>query len=239
VTSQQRRNFSAASKQQPIGFIGLGHMGGHMALVVFDLNPAALDKISAQAKALNLTATAAKTPRDVGLQVSTLITMLPSSPHVRDVYTKPDGVLRGIKANSKALLIDSSTIAPQTARDVAKEAEGLGAIMVDAPVSGGVGGAEAGTLTFMVGGSEEAFNLAKPVLQRMGKNIVHCGPTGTGQVAKVCNNVVLGMSMVAVAEGMSLGVKLGADPKTLAGIFNVREKENNQTNERIGEKYDD
>ena len=93
--------------------------------------------------------------------------------------------------------------------------------MVDAPVSGGVGGAEAGTLTFMVGGSAAAFARVQPLLAKMGKNIVHCGDAGTGQVAKVCNNVVLGMSMAAVAEGMSLGVKLGMDPVKLAGIINT------------------
>lgn len=148
--------------------------------------------------------------------------MLPSSPHVREVYTKADsGILAGLRANSDALLIDSSTIDPQTARDVAKLAASSGAVMIDAPVSGGVGGAEAGTLTFMVGGSESAFARAQPLLAKMGKNIVHCGESGTGQVAKVCNNVVLGMSMAAVAEGMSLGVKLGMDPRKLAGIFNT------------------
>ena len=165
-------------------------------------------------------ARAAKTPREVGQQVSTLISMLPSSPHVRDVYTSENGILKGLTAKD-ALLIDSSTIDPQTSRDVAAIAADQGATMVDAPVSGGVGGAEAGTLTFMVGGSEAAFQRALPILQRMGKNIVHCGDSGTGQVAKVCNNVVLGMSMVAVAEGMSLGVKLGMDPLKLAGIFNT------------------
>lgn len=223
-----RRGFATDSKQ-PIGFIGLGHMGGHMAhnllkaghpLVVFDLNQQALDRVQQQAKALNLTARVAKTPQDVGLQVPTLITMLPSSPHVRQVYTGPDGVFKGLKEKD-SLLIDSSTIDPQTARDVAQMAGDLGAVMVDAPVSGGVGGAEAGTLTFMVGGSEAAFKRAQPILSKMGKNIVHCGGAGTGQVAKVCNNVVLGMSMAAVAEGMSLGVKLGMDPKKLAGIFNT------------------
>ncbi len=166
----------------------------------------------------------AKTPYDVGAQVSTAVTMLPSSPHVRQVYSDPKtGILAGLRSNGtkNALLIDSSTIDPQTARDVAKLAEEANAVMVDAPVSGGVGGAEAGTLTFMVGGSEEAFARAKPLLARMGKNLVHCGASGTGQVAKVCNNVVLGMSMAAVAEGMSLGVKLGMDPKVLAGILNT------------------
>ena len=192
---------------------------GH-PLVVFDLSPAALDRVQQQAKALGLTAKAAKTPMEVGQQVSTCISMLPSSPHVREVYTSATGILKGLTAKD-SLLIDSSTIDPQTSRDVAAIAQQQGHVMVDAPVSGGVGGAEAGTLTFMVGGTQAGFTRAQPILQRMGKNIVHCGDVGTGQVAKVCNNVVLGMSMVAVAEGMSLGVKLGMDPKKLAGIFNT------------------
>jgi 3-hydroxyisobutyrate dehydrogenase len=154
--------------------------------------------------------------------------MLPSSPHVRDVYLNKDsGILAGLRSagTKNALLIDSSTIDPQSARDVAlaaAEVEVGQHDMVDAPVSGGVGGAEAGTLTFMVGAaSDKSFARVQPVLARMGKNIVHCGGAGTGQVAKVCNNVILGMSMAAVAEGMALGVKLGMDPKVLAGILNT------------------
>jgi len=213
--------------------VGLGNMGGHMAhnllkaghpLVVFDLSQQATDKILQQAKALNVEARVAKTPRDLGAQVSTLVTMLPSSPHVREVYlNKETGLLAGLRSagTKDALLIDSSTIDPQSARDVCKEAEQESHMMVDAPVSGGVGGAEAGTLTFMVGGSKAAFDRAQPYLSRMGKNLVHCGDSGTGQVAKVCNNVILGMSMAAVAEGMALGVKLGMDPKVLAGILNT------------------
>jgi len=135
------------------------------------------------------------------------------------VYGGKSGIFENVR--SRALLIDSSTIDPTAARDVAQQASGKGARMVDAPVSGGVGGAEAATLTFMVGGSVENFALARPVLALMGKNLVHCGESGTGQAAKVCNNLVLGISMVAVAEGMNLGIKLGINPKTLAGIFNT------------------
>src|SRR6185369_14033452 len=149
-----------------------------------------------------------------------VVTMLPSSPHVRSVYTgKGTGILTGVPAG--VLLIDSSTIDPHTARDVAMDARAHGNNMVDAPVSGGTGGAEAGTLTFMVGGETADFEKAKPVLQCMGKNIVHCGGTGNGQVAKICNNMMLAIEMIATAEGMSLAAKLGMDPKVFAGIVNT------------------
>ena len=145
--------------------------------------------------------------------------MLPSSPHVRSVYTgKDSGILSGVPAG--VLLIDSSTIDPHTARDVAMDARAHGNNMVDAPVSGGTGGAEAGTLTFMVGGDIADFEKAKPILQCMGKNIVHCGGAGNGQVAKICNNMMLAIEMIATAEGMALAAKLGMDPKVFAGIAN-------------------
>jgi 3-hydroxyisobutyrate dehydrogenase len=228
TTATCTRSFSSSSAA-PIGFIGLGNMGGHMAhnllkagypLYVFDLNSKAIDTIKAQAQALNNKVYAASSPGEIAKHVQTVVTMLPSSPHVLDVYLKSkDSILSNIQAGS--LLIDSSTIDPGTARTVAAGAQERSVDMVDAPVSGGVGGAEAGTLTFMVGGSDSAFARAQPILQKMGKNIVHCGASGTGQVAKVCNNLVLGISMVAVAEGMNLGVKLGMEPKKLAGIFNT------------------
>jgi 3-hydroxyisobutyrate dehydrogenase len=144
--------------------------------------------------------------------------MLPSSPHVLSVYKGDNGILQHIK--NGALLIDSSTIDPGTAQEVARAALEKKTDLVDAPVSGGVGGAEAGTLTFMVGGTPQQFERASEILKKMGKNIVHCGPSGTGQVAKLCNNLVLAIEMSAVAEGMNLGVKLGMDPKVLASIFN-------------------
>lgn len=124
-------------------------------------------------------------------------------------------------ARAGALLIDCSTIDPTVTRTLAAAAGQRKLRMVDAPVSGGVGGAEAGTLTFMVGGAAADFDAAKPLLAAMGKNIVHCGAAGTGQVAKLCNNLILGISMNAVAEAMNLGVKLGADPKVLAAIVNT------------------
>lgn len=195
---------------------------GH-PLIVYDLSDKAIETIETHAKTLNLTAKRASSPYDVALQSHSIITMLPSSPHVRNVYTNSEsGIFKAIRnSKNKYTLIDSSTIDPHTSKELGEEAYSLHHLMVDAPVSGGVGGASAGTLTFMVGCKEEDFQYIKPILQMMGKNIVYCGTNGSGQIAKVCNNVVLGMSMVAVAEGMSLGVKLGMDPKKLAGIFNT------------------
>jgi 3-hydroxyisobutyrate dehydrogenase len=130
-----------------------------------------------------------------------------------------EGVLSG--AARGVTLIDSSTIDPHTAREVAALAAQHGNPMADAPVSGGTGGAEAGTLTFMVGGSSEVFDQIAPVLRHMGKNIVYCGESGTGQVAKICNNLLLGITMIGVSEAMNLGTALGIDAKVLAGIINT------------------
>jgi 3-hydroxyisobutyrate dehydrogenase len=130
-----------------------------------------------------------------------VITMLPSSPHVKDVYETQ--IFEASEDN--ALLIDCSTIDPNVTVELSKAAESKKRRMVDAPVSGGVGGAESGTLTFMVGGSQPDFDAAKTFLEAMGKNIVHCGAAGTGQTAKICNNLILGISMNAVAEAMNLG----------------------------------
>lgn len=206
-----------------IGFIGLGNMGGPMALnllkaghklAVFDLVAASVQKLTdAGAQAFN-------SPAEVAAQdIDVLITMLPASAHVRTVYMGENGVLSSIKGH--VLLIDSSTIDPQTARDVSAAAAKQGNAMLDAPVSGGTGGAQAGTLTFMVGGAETDFAKAKPILEKMGKNIVYCGGSGNGQVAKIANNMLLGISMIGAAEAMNLGVSLGMDPKVLAGIINT------------------
>ena len=206
-----------------IGFIGLGNMGAPMALnllkaghqlQVFDL------VASAVAELVQAGATAAASPQEVAAaRPEVLITMLPASVHVRKVYLGDDGVLAAV--DPSVLLIDSSTIDPQTSRDVAAAAQKQGNAMLDAPVSGGTGGAKAGTLTFMVGGEQASFDKARPVLEQMGKNIVYCGGAGNGQVAKVANNMLLGISMIGAAEAMSLGVSLGMDPKVLAGIINT------------------
>jgi 3-hydroxyisobutyrate dehydrogenase len=145
--------------------------------------------------------------------------MLPSSPHVKAVYLGEDGVLAGVAKG--VTLIDSSTIDPHTAREEALKAGAQGNPMADAPVSGGTGGAQAGTLTFMVGAAPEVFTRIAPVLKHMGKNIVLCGESGTGQVAKICNNMLLGITMIGVAEAMNLGSALGIDAKVLAGIINT------------------
>jgi len=125
------------------------------------------------------------------------------------------------KEKSNLLLIDSSTIDPATSRNVNEEVTKKGATMVDAPVSGGVMAAEKGTLTFMVGATKEGFEKANEILKNMGKNIVHCGAPGAGQVTKVCNNMVLAISMIGVSEAMNIGVKSGVDPKVLAGVINT------------------
>jgi 3-hydroxyisobutyrate dehydrogenase len=206
-----------------IGFIGLGNMGGPMALNlvkaghrlhVFDLSQLAVAQlVEAGARAENSPGAIART------DVEIIITMLPAAQHVKSVYLGEDGLLANVAPG--VLLIDSSTIDPHSARDVAAAARKQGNPMLDAPVSGGTGGAAAGTLTFMVGGEAQDFDRAQPVLSGMGRNIVHCGATGNGQVAKVANNMLLGISMIGVAEAMALGTSLGMDPKTLAGILNT------------------
>jgi 3-hydroxyisobutyrate dehydrogenase len=135
------------------------------------------------------------------------------------VYLGEEGVLAGVAGGIP--LIDSSTIDPHTARDVAAAAANRGNPMADAPVSGGTGGAESGSLTFMVGAEPPLFERIRPILAHMGKNIVHCGDSGTGQVAKICNNLLLGISMIGAAEAMNLGASLGIAPKVLAGIINT------------------
>jgi len=144
--------------------------------------------------------------------------MLPSSPHVRECYGV--GILPSPALSPGTLLIDASTINPEVSRQLSELATSKGVGFVDAPVSGGVGGAEAGTLTFMVGGTARNFDSARPFLEKMGKNIVHVGEAGAGCAAKLCNNLILGASMLAVAEAMQLGAKLGVDSRVLSGIIN-------------------
>lgn len=183
------------------------------SLVVFDVVRHNLELLVAEG------ATASNSARDAASKAELIITMLPSSPHVKSVYCGDNGVLAGVLRGVP--LIDSSTIDPHTARDVATIAAKQGNPMADAPVSGGTGGAEAGTLTFMVGAAPELFETVKPVLDKMGKNVVHCGASGNGQVAKICNNLLLAISMIGVSEAMCLGATLGIEPKVLAGILNT------------------
>ncbi|MGB5093906.1 MAG: 3-hydroxyisobutyrate dehydrogenase [Parvibaculum sp.] len=202
-----------------IGFIGLGNMGGPMArnlvkaghaLKVFDLSTAAVSGL------VSVGATGVASASEAARDVDAVVTMLPAGEHVRGIYLGEAGLLKA--ARKGTLFIDSSTIDVASARDVISAAEAVGHMMVDAPVSGGVGGAEAATLTFMVGGSVAGFAAAKPLLEKMGKNIFHAGQAGNGQVAKVCNNMILGISMIGVSEAFLLAEKLGLDAQTLFDI---------------------
>lgn len=202
-----------------IGFIGLGNMGLPMAQNLLKAGHAVQGFDMNQAQVLALTASGGQAAASVEAAASgaeIVITMLPAGQHVRDVYLRPDGVLTAAAAGT--LLIDSSTIDVATARDVAAAAETKGLSMLDAPVSGGVGGAQGGTLTFMVGGGDQAFARAKPILETMGKTIVHAGGAGNGQAAKICNNMILGVSMIAVSEAFVLAEKLGLDAQKLYDI---------------------
>jgi 3-hydroxyisobutyrate dehydrogenase len=209
-----------------IGFIGLGNMGGPMAVNLvkaghnvtgFDVAAAAIDKFKSAGGA------GVTKPADVAKDAEVIVTMLPAGAHVREIYLGPEGLIA--KSKPGTLLIDSSTIDVETARAVAGEAGKKGLPMIDAPVSGGVGGATGGTLTFMVGGSDEAFAKAKPFLEKMGKTIVHAGGAGNGQAAKICNNMILGISMIAVSEAFVLAEKLGLDHQRL---FDISSKSSGQ-----------
>ena len=202
-----------------IGFIGLGNMGGPMAANLLkaghtvsgiDLNEAALSRFA------DAGGRRAASIVEVAGEADAIITMLPAGQHVRSIYLGDEGIVA--QARPDTILIDCSTIDVETARLVADRAEQAGIAMVDAPVSGGVGGAEAGTLTFMVGGTPEAYEAAKPFLELMGKTVVHAGGAGNGQAAKICNNMVLGISMIAVSEAFNLADKLGLDRQALFDI---------------------
>ena len=200
-----------------IGFIGLGNMGSGMAanlvragheVRAFDLSAAALDQAVANG------AVRAASTGDAVATADFVVTMLPAGQHVRTVYD--DGVFG--KAPQNCVLMDCSTIDVASARAVGGAAMEQGYLMVDAPVSGGVAAASAGTLTFMVGGTADAFAKAEPILQAMGKVVIHAGGIGAGQAAKICNNMLLGASMVATAEAFTLAIKLGLDPQTFFDI---------------------
>jgi 3-hydroxyisobutyrate dehydrogenase len=205
-----------------IAFIGLGHMGGPMAanllkagheLCVFDLVPAAVE--AAVALGARAAADAAEAVR--GAEV--VISMLPASRHVEGLYLGDDGLLARIAPD--ALAIDCSTIAPASAQKVAAAAAARGIAMIDAPVSGGTAGAAAGTLTFIVGGEAVALERARPLLDAMGRNVFHMGGSGAGQVAKLCNNMALGVIMAATGEALALGAAHGLDPAALSKMMAV------------------
>jgi len=202
-----------------IGFIGLGNMGGPMAanLVKAGHNVAAFDMSKpAVERAVASGAEGAATVNGAASDAEVVVTMLPAGQHVRQVYLGDQGLLKTAKPGT--LFIDSSTIDVATARDVYAAAKAARMDFLDAPVSGGVGGAAGGTLTFMVGGEDAAFQRAKPVLEKMGKNIFHAGGAGNGQAAKICNNMLLAISMIGTCEAFVLAEKLGLDHETLFKI---------------------
>jgi 3-hydroxyisobutyrate dehydrogenase len=196
-----------------VGFIGLGNMGAPMAanlvkaghrVIGYDISANAVQALTAAG--VQAAASAAEATRGADV----VITMLPAGEHVREVWLHQGGLIEAVKGTTP-LLIDCSTIDVESARVVTEAARVAGLAMLDAPVSGGVGGATAATLTFMVGGSEAAFARGLPVLEAMGKNIVHAGGPGAGQAAKICNNMMLAINMVGVSEGFLLAQKLGLD----------------------------
>jgi 3-hydroxyisobutyrate dehydrogenase len=202
-----------------VGFIGIGNMGKPMVLNLlnagyrikaFDIVDGAMDA------AVEGGAQAASSAKDAAMGVDAVVTMLPSGKHVRDVYLGETGVIAA--AAESTLLIDSSTIDVETARDVNAAATSAGLDMVDAPVSGGVAGAENAALTFMVGGTEGAFERAEPLLKTMGKTVIHAGGAGTGQAAKICNNMILGLSMIGVSEAFILAERLNLNAQKLFDI---------------------
>ncbi|MEM8826634.1 MAG: 3-hydroxyisobutyrate dehydrogenase [Pseudomonadota bacterium] len=203
-----------------IAFIGLGNMGGGMAanlvkaghdVAAFDLSEGALEKAEAAGCRRAVSAAAALDG------VEAVVTMLPAGTHVAEVYEADVFAT----APRDAVLIDCSTIDVATARKVAGEAAERGLAIVDAPVSGGIAAAAGGTLTFMVGGTEAAFQRAEPILSAMGKAVIHAGDAGAGQAAKICNNMLLGATMVATCETLALAQKLGLDPQTFYDIASV------------------
>ncbi len=205
-----------------IASIGLGNMGGGMCanlvkaghtVAAFDLSAEAVAAVAAKG------ARAASSVADAVKDADVVVSMLPAGKHVLNVYFGPDGVKHHAKRGT--LLIDCSTIAVADAREAHIQADLSGLILVDAPVSGGVAAAEAGTLTFMVGGTGRAFEKAEQVLKGMGKNIFHAGGPGNGQAAKIANNMLLGISMIATCEAFNLAEKLGLDAETFYKISSV------------------
>ncbi|ALU42220.1 3-hydroxyisobutyrate dehydrogenase [Pseudoalteromonas rubra] len=203
-----------------IGFIGLGNMGGPMAanlvkaghqVTVFDLSAEAV------AHLVSLGAMAADKVSDVCSGADFVVSMLPASKHVRMIYTGEDGLINYLEKST--LVIDCSTIDAESAQFVGSALTDAGIAFVDAPVSGGVAGAAAGTLTFIVGGNDDDFNKAQTVLNDMGKNIFHAGAVGAGQVAKICNNMLLSILMAGTSEALQMGVDHGLDPKVLSEIM--------------------
>lgn len=205
-----------------IGFIGIGNMGSHMAgnlakngfrLVTFDKN------LEANNFSKNLGAELVSSPSEVAKKCSVIFSMLPAGSDVREVYTNNNGILSSISPNS--ILIDCSTCEPELSQHLSTLANEKQATFLDSPVSGGVLSAREAKLTFMVGGPIETLNTVKNILLMMGKNVIHCGAVGMGETAKICNNMMLAISMIGTAETMQLGIALGIDPKVLTKVLNA------------------
>lgn len=205
--------------QQPLGFIGLGNMGLPMAqnllanghqLVLYDISESRVGEVGG--------GQAVASPAEVASRCPTVVTMLPSGTNVMQCYTGERGILSAVQPGT--LLIDSSTVAPEEARHVASLCQERTAEFIDAPVSGGVGAAKKGTLSFLVGGAKKNYKKATPLLQCMGKNVIYCGDHGSGQAAKVCNNMLLGISMIGTSEALQLAIRLGLDPHVMSKVIN-------------------
>lgn len=203
-----------------IAFFGVGNMGGPMAINlvraghqvrVYDLAQPLVEAVVAEG------AVAGTSPAETVADAELVISMLPSAAAVNSLYLGDNGVLKAIP--STALIVDCSTIDAETARHLAGEAATLGLPVMDAPVSGGVGGARAGTLTFICGGDAASVERARPVLMNMGRNVFHAGAVGAGQIAKICNNMLLAIHMIGTCEALQLGVDNGLDPKVLSDIM--------------------
>jgi len=197
-------------------------MGAHMArnllnsgreVVVYDVESDSVNKLVSDG------AVAAASPMEIGSICAEIVTMLPASDHVRAVYTGDKGLLHATLSDN-CLILDCSTIDPSVSQEMAAKAALSNATYMDAPVSGGIMAAQNAALTFMVGGSEDMLPKASQLLNVMGKNIFHCGDVGTGQAAKICNNMLLGISMIGASETINLGIELGLDPKVLSKILN-------------------
>ncbi|HLV09465.1 MAG TPA: 2-hydroxy-3-oxopropionate reductase [Halanaerobiales bacterium] len=202
-----------------IGFIGVGIMGKPMAknlidagyeMIVYDINQETMKEV------ITYGAKEGTSPKNIAENCEVIITMLPNSPHVKEVVLGEDGVIEGVREGQ--VLIDMSSIAPLVSQEVARELETKGVEMLDAPVSGGQEGAEAGTVAFMVGGKEEVFEENKELLEVMGGSVTLVGDIGAGETTKLVNQVIVGINIAAVAEALSLGKKAGVDPEN---IFNA------------------
>jgi 3-hydroxyisobutyrate dehydrogenase len=201
-----------------VGFVGLGNMGGPMArnLLAAGHEVADFDLVPALVAALE-GAKATDSARECAAGVDVFISMLPAGRHVAGLYLGDDGIIAAVAPDT--LLVDCSTIDAQTSRTVAQAAAERGITMLDAPVSGGTGGAEAGTLTFMIGGAEAGVDRGRPLFEAMGRNVFHAGDSGAGQTAKMCNNMLLAVHMAGTAEALALGVRNGLDPAVLSEIM--------------------